>query len=185
MAQLASGRMLVGTVAGRIFVRVEGRATHLNSQPLREFLEVMLQRGHRDLDLDLKECIFLDSTFVGVLSVIALRVRGPLAGTVRIFNASERCLELFRGLGVERYFTVIPAEEREQHNLPGPQDLDVLPTGSRTRAAWATTILEAHRVLTEADPTNLPRLRDVLELMEHGPPDPSTLAPRDRGKHKN
>lgn len=185
MAQLASGRMLVGTVSGRIFVRVEGRATHLNSQPLREFLEVMLQRGHRDLDLDLSECIFLDSTFVGVLSVIALRVKGPLSGTVRLFNVSERNLELFRGLGVERYFTIIPKEEMEKHSLPGPQDLDVLPSGSRTRAAWATTILEAHRVLTEADPTNLPRLRDVLELMEHGPPDPSTLAPRDGGKHKN
>jgi anti-anti-sigma regulatory factor len=177
--------MLVGTVNGRIFVRVEGRATHLNSQPLREFLEVMLQRGHRDLDLDMKECIFLDSTFVGVLAVIALRVRGPLAGTVRLFNASERCLELFRGLGVERYFNVISPEESAKETLPGPQDLDVLPAASRTRAAWATTILEAHRVLTEADPTNLPRLRDVLELMEHGPPDPSTLAPRDRTKHKN
>ena len=183
MAQLASGRMLVGTVAGRVFVRVEGRATHLNSQPLREFLEVMIQRGHRDLDIDLGECIFLDSTFVGVLSVIALRVRGPMAGTVRVFRASERLLELFRGLGVERYFSIVPPEEN--HELLGPQELDVLPASSRTRAAWATTILEAHRVLTEADPTNLPRLRDVLELMEQGTPDPSLLSPRDRHGRKN
>lgn len=182
MAQLASGRMLVGTIDGRVFVRVEGRATHLNSQPLREFLEVMIQRGHRDLDIDLGECIFLDSTFVGVLSVIALRVRGPMAGTVRIFRASERLLELFRGLGVERYFLIMPGGE---HKLLGPEDLDVLPASSRTRAAWATTILEAHRVLTEADPTNLPRLRDVLELMEQGTPDPNLLAPRDRHGRKN
>lgn len=182
MAQLASGRLLFGVLADRLFVRVEGRATHLNSQPLRELLEVMIQRGQRRVEVDLGGCTFLDSTFVGVLSVAALRLEGK-GGGVRLFRATDRCLELFRGLGVERYFELVrPGDEPA---LPPSSALGALPTASRTRIAWATTILEAHRVLSEADPANLPRLRDVLALMEKGPLEPGLLASRGQPDVKN
>ncbi len=64
----------------------------------------------------------------------------------------------------------------------GPQTLTPLaacPTGS-----YGDTVLEAHRSLTECDPSNGPRFKDVIEFLEEdlrkkaavsdGAPDPET-----------
>src|SRR5678809_1266933 len=106
MAQLAAGRVLVGTPGGHVLVRVEGRGTHMNSQPLRDFVMEMVRRGYCDFDMDLTECLYVDSTFAGVLVALSLHVRENLGGHVFLFGANSRCREQFHTLGVEHLFEV-------------------------------------------------------------------------------
>src|SRR3954471_1385747 len=93
MAQLAAGRVLVGTPSGHVLIRVEGRGTHMNSQPLRDFIMEMVRRGYHDFDLDLADCLYVDSTFAGVIVALSLQVRESSGGKVSVFGANQRCRE--------------------------------------------------------------------------------------------
>src|SRR5215468_585437 len=162
MAQLAAGRVLVGTPSGHVLVRVEGRGTHMNSQPLRDFVMEMVRRGYCDFDMDLAECLYLDSTFTGVLVALSLHVRDNLGGHVSIFGANARCREQLHTLGVDHLFDLAAADLRPV-GAASNDNLEALPWPYRSREAWAGTILEAHETLAKVDPSNVPRLQDVID----------------------
>jgi anti-anti-sigma factor len=163
MAQLAAGRVLVGTPEGHVLVRVEGRGTHMNSQPLRDFVMEMVKRGYNEFDLDLRDCVYVDSTFAGVLVTLSLHVRDHLGGHVTIFGANDRCRDQLHTLGVEHLFQL--ADTAQQSPAPPPADMEQLPWPYRSQEAWAETILEAHQTLSKVDPSNAQRLQDVIEYM--------------------
>jgi anti-sigma B factor antagonist len=165
MAQLAAGRVLVGTPSGHVLIRVEGRGTHMNSQPLRDFVMEMVRRGYVEFDLDLKDCLYVDSTFAGVIVALSLQVRETNGGKVVVFGANSRCREQLHTLGVDHLFDL----DHENERAPGStaeQDMEPLPWPFRSQEAWGETILEAHRTLAKVDPTNAERLQDVIEYMQ-------------------
>ena len=50
--------ILVGTANRTVWVRVEGKGTFLNSTGLKEFSKEMINRGHREFVIDLRNCPF-------------------------------------------------------------------------------------------------------------------------------
>src|SRR3954447_2511450 len=106
MTQLAAGRVLVGTPSGHVLIRVEGRGTHMNSQPLRDFVMEMVRRGYFEFDLDLADCLYVDSTFAGVIVALSLQVHESSGGRVMVFGANSRCREQLHTLGVEHLFDI-------------------------------------------------------------------------------
>ena len=75
--------ILVGTRNRTVCVRVEGRGSFLNSTGLKEFAREMTNRGYREFVLDLKQCPVMDSTFMGTMAGIALRLREIGQGELR------------------------------------------------------------------------------------------------------
>ena len=176
MAHFASGRIEVGTSGGQVRIRVDGRGTHLISQPLREYCGEMMQHGYRDFVVDLTSCVYLDSTFAGVLAGISLTVRKN-AGSVTLERVPPRCAELLAMLGIDPLFQVVAAAP----NLgPAPVVLHPLPMVARSREAWANTVLEAHRLLAEAERSNERRFADVIEFLGAG-----ATGPGSDGKFRN
>lgn len=137
----------------------------MNSQPLRDFVMEMVRRGYCDFDMDLTECLYLDSTFTGVLVALSLHVRENLGGHVSIFGANIRCREQLHTLGVDHLFE-IAAEGLKPQGTASNDNLEALPWPYRSREAWAGTILEAHETLAKVDPANGARLQDVIEYMQ-------------------
>src|SRR5438270_9583445 len=152
MAQLAAGRVLVGTPEGHVLVRVEGRGTHMNSQPLRDFTLEMVRRGYNEFDFDLTACLYVDSTFAGVLVTLSLNVRDNLGGHVTLFGANDRCRDQLHTLGIEHLFEVVGQERKP--NCCDAKEMEQLPWPYRSQEAWADTILEAHQTLSKIDPEN-------------------------------
>jgi anti-anti-sigma regulatory factor len=165
MTQLAAGRVLVGTPSGHVLIRVEGRGTHMNSQPLRDFVMEMVRRGYQEFDLDLASCLYVDSTFAGVIVALSLQVRESSGGKVAVFGANQRCREQLHTLGVDHLFDL----DHEQDRPPGGAaegDMEALPWPFRSQEAWGETIIEAHKTLAKVDPANAERLQDVIEYMQ-------------------
>jgi len=163
MAQLAAGRVLVGTPAGHVLVRVEGRGTHMNSQPLHAFAQEMVKRGYRDFDLDLSACLYVDSTFAGVIVGLSLHVRETLGGHVSLFGANPRCREQLHTLGVAHLFELAQEGVRPDSDDSEPT-LQALPAPYTSLEQWAGTIVDAHETLARIDPSNA-RLQEVVEYM--------------------
>lgn len=136
----------------------------MNSQPLRDFVMEMVKRGYCDYDLDLANCLYVDSTFAGVIVALSLNVKDNLGGHVTVYGANPRCREQLHTLGVEHMFEFAP-DDAQRPGDEGNAPMESLPWPYRSREAWEDTLLEAHQTLAKVDPANRARLQDVIDYM--------------------
>ena len=146
-----------------MWVRVEGKGSFLNSTGLKEFSKEMVNRGFRDFVMDLKNCPVMDSTFMGTLAFIALRLREMGQGQLRVVNINDRCRDLLANLGLDQLFTI---EDRALVPLAVESAQQVLDGAAKDKVAQAQTMLEAHEACVEANPENAAKFKDVLEYLK-------------------
>jgi len=159
----------VGGVGERVYVRVVGRGTFQNSQPLRKFALEKIDQGREEFIVDLGQCQGMDSTFLGVLAGIGLRLRqtGRVA-TVHVVNISSHNLDLLQTLGLDRLFII----NSDTLSLPAESDCRALADTDLTHAAHAldkdeTTdlMIEAHDNLVQADERNASRFKELARFL--------------------
>jgi anti-sigma B factor antagonist len=172
-------KILVARSADLGFIKVVGRGSFQNSGCLKAFYQQLLKEGVRRFVVDLDACTYLDSTFLGILLGLGLKLREIGAGLLHILNASPRNLELLRNLGLDRLISIestTGTTPRARHtNTNGAvlsglngvkeESLKEMPCQVPTRAEAGPTILEAHVNLMEFDPRNVPKFKDVVEFL--------------------
>lgn len=157
--------ILVGCANKVAWIRVEGKGSFLNSSGLKEFAREMINRGHREFVVDLQNCPVMDSTFMGTLAGIALRLREIGQGNLHVTNLNERNGDLLRNLGLDQLFA-LDLSGVASPNRTGVQETSIGAGGEPNRTDQAQTMLEAHEALVEADPENLTKFKDVLEYLK-------------------
>jgi len=158
--------ILVGVNGPAVWVKVEGKGSFLNSGSLKEFAREMVDRGYREFIVDLGKCAMMDSTFMGTMAGVALRLKELGRGHVHIVHCGGRSRDLLSGLGLDQIFSIRNngSIEPECESLPsGETTQDLLP---EKKKAQAETMLEAHEALCAAAPENLLRFKDVLEYLK-------------------
>jgi anti-sigma B factor antagonist len=154
----------VGVRGATVWVRVEGKGSFLNSGNLKEFAREMLDRGYREFVVDLADCVMMDSTFMGTMASVALRLKEIGQGHLHIVHCKNRSQELLSGLGLDQIFDIHDNGAR----APEYEALEQTPGGRSPEAKkkeQAETMLEAHEALCEAAPENLFRFKDVLDFL--------------------
>jgi len=152
-----------------VHVRVIGRGTFQNGQPLRRYASEMIERGKGEFVVDLSRCQGMDSTFLGVLAGIGLRLaQTPKPGKVHIIHINARNMELLQTLGLDRLFTLAGKEPL----LPRDEDFQKLPDSDIAELAkplskhdTADLMLEAHDSLIRADQRNLAKFKDLTQFL--------------------
>jgi anti-anti-sigma factor len=156
----ATPSILVGTADRVVWVRVEGKGSFLNATGLKEFAKEMTNRGYREFVVDLQKCLLMDSTFMGTLTGMALRLRELGSGELRVVHLNERNRDLLTNLGLDQMMTLDAsapaAPQLSQHALP---------VDAPDKQVRAETMLEAHEDLVEANPANQAKFKDVLEYL--------------------
>ena len=152
--------ILVGTANRTVWVRVEGKGSFLNSTGLKEFAKEMINRGFREFAVDLKNCTVMDSTFMGTLAGIALRLRELGQGNLRVTNLNERNSDLLSNLGLDQLF-LIEARDSAPAAAQPP-----LAAAAPDKTTQAQTMLEAHEACVEANEANAAKFKDVLEYLK-------------------
>ena len=84
----------VGVNGPVVWVRVAGRGSFLESGSLKEFGREMVNRGYREFVFDLEECAMMDSTFMGTMAGMALRLKELGQGHLRVIHCGHRSREL-------------------------------------------------------------------------------------------
>ncbi len=169
MSVNSTATILVGCSNRTVWIRVIGKGSFLCSTHLKDFTREMINRGYREFALDLAECPVMDSTFMGTLAGVALRLRDVGQGALHIVNPNPRNLDLLEGLGLDQLFSMEPTELLQ----PPPGRLDpATPGAGESQAALSAekgdtsrTMLEAHEALVQADSANLTKFKDVLEFL--------------------
>ena len=115
--------------------------------------------------MDLNSCSVMDSTFMGTLAGIALRLREFGNGGLVVRNANQRNADLLENLGLNNLFEIESkgsSAKSENHLEAAPLE----PRDSTDRSDQAACMIEAHEALVDADPENLARFKDVLEYLK-------------------
>lgn len=140
-----------------VWIRVEGKGTFQNSPGLKEFSREMMEGGRRSFVVDLANCPAMDSTFMGTLAGLALRLRDCGDGHLWVVNRNLRNSELLEGLGLDALFAHEPPPtidgNRERNAVQHHAD----------KAFTREVMRDAHEACVAANPENAARFRDVLE----------------------
>ena len=154
---MRSEDLQITVLDGGFSVTVSGRANFDYAVPLREIA------GKLDADswlhIDLENCEAMDSTFMGVLTMLALKMRKN-GKQVVLLGAGDVLVKLLRDLGVAKLFRF--ASEKE--SSAGGTELKI--SGNANMLTTAETVAEAHKALVGADSANAGKFKQVIEFAE-------------------
>lgn len=149
-------------------VRVVGRGSFKNGSTLKQFSLTAIRHGCERFIVDMDQCIGMDSTFMGVLAGVALRLRREEKGKVVIMNLTPKTHALLSTLGLHQLLELHEAGTLDQElmrHLEVFADVESLERSGRNDKLTLETILEAHQNLVQVTPENLPQFRSVIEYV--------------------
>ena len=136
-------------------VRVDGPANFAVGVDFRSVATQCCEQGGRVLLIDLAACPNMDSTFLGIL----VGLTGKL-DRIELLNPCERVTDLLENLGVLDLMTV------GQGPNPFFGRLESAYSAKADKRALTEASLEAHKLLMEVNPDNVPKFKDVARFLE-------------------
>lgn len=155
-----SGTLLIKRDATRCGIRLAGRVNFETVVPLRDFVN-HLPEGIQEITIDLAECLSMDSTCMGVLSMLALKAIRSKASLCLLNAGSNR--QLLKGLGVEKLFRFEEGEFPAYAEQLYPEAED---NASGDPRSTAETVLAAHETLIAIDDENADRFGAVVNMTQ-------------------
>ncbi len=160
-------QFLVNPYDDPVIVQVLGKASFLNSSPVKELFDRLVKHGKSRFIIDFSSCTGMDSTFLGILAGlgIAMMKKDP-QGSVVLCSLGERNLELIENLGLHRLLTVDKGESSDlgsdSTNLESLQKGGKLPEIENARM-----VLQAHENLVAIDSSNKTKFQDVIAFLKN------------------
>jgi len=148
-----------------VILRVHGRASFAVAPALKQFGAAMMDQGRYCFVIDMRECVNMDSTFMGILAGLAMRLKRE-GGRMAMINLSAASDEALMTLGLNKMITCYrdgAAPEGGEETCPGVmKGLDL------SRGAPDSTrdvMIEAHAELSGLSEGNAAKFKDVLILL--------------------
>ena len=161
---------------GEYIIEVEGRATFECSTSLKNFSDNIASGSVSKIVIDFRSCIYMDSTFMGVLAIVGLKSR-KLGIVVEIHNADQKIMRLIKDIGIENLFKFVSdSSQKSYEKLERVSEFQ-----KNDNESLAETVLKAHETLIEVNSSNAPKFEKVIELVKkemktetdkNQPPDP-------------
>jgi anti-sigma B factor antagonist len=150
-----------------VCIKIEGRATFTSSVDFKTLVNSLWHKGHHHFILDLTDCLLMDSTFLGVLAGMGIRLGKdnpcPDQTTpIELLNPNARIADLLENLGVAHLFRTLNATTPiNGENLVQVEQ----PAANATKTEISRTCLEAHKTLMEINPANISKFKDVTQFL--------------------
>jgi anti-anti-sigma regulatory factor len=142
----------------RCFIRVSDKASYLNCSPVRDFILNRLESGKTNFVVDFDQCKSIDSTFLGILVSLAIKVKS--SGSLTLLNLRDRNLETVRNLGIHK-IAIVSTESFVEVDEAIAIDESAADAKASTRL-----IYEAHKSLMDLNQKNQKLFCDVVKFLE-------------------
>ena len=118
------------------------------------------------IQFDMEYCETMDSTFMGVLTMLALKLRKSSSPQIMLINASVQLNKLLRDLGVAKLFKFVSGDDAAAVENGGRTGSAVSLSNRKTLLDTAQTVVDAHKTLVEAESSNAEKFNQVIEFAE-------------------
>jgi anti-anti-sigma regulatory factor len=151
--------VVVGNDGNCGYIRSCGGATYVFGEALRNFILKTRAQGIAKFEVDLAECITMDSTFMGVLVMTAIECRSA-GGFVFLLNGNDRVGRQLDDLGIKEYFLFAVRPMIASVEILKPLKTTVPGTG------FHETVLDAHETLTRVYSPNAAKFGDAIQMIK-------------------
>lgn len=152
------------------YVKVMERGSFRTSPSLKKFSHAAIRKNVELLVLDLRDCVGMDSTFMGVVAGLAIYLRRQNSGRIILGNLSNHLLHLLTTLGLDQLVEIhMAGKPYSPFDLPAhppPENLTELDASNPSQRETAEIMLEAHQNLVDASPANKSKFQDVLTFLK-------------------
>ena len=155
---METGEVFLSEKDGVQHIRVKGNASFVCAPPLRELAKRLPGEPFNGLRIDLEECTWMDSTFMGMLAMLGLSAKKK-GVPAEIYNASEQNEKLLCGLGLKKVFSFLAGPFMDAGDAQAASNAST-PEGS------ARNVLDAHQTLMDIDISNVPKFEKVVEFVK-------------------
>jgi len=159
----SSARLMVAVLDQLVCIKINGRADFTLSKDSEKLIRELLERGYHRFVIELRDCVMMDSTYLGMLSGLGLKFlngNGAPDSSLELLNPSPRIAEVLDSLGVAHLFKII--------HCPDLKSVDYAPLAQSTnisKADTTRTCLEAHKILMALNPENVKKFKDVTQFL--------------------
>ncbi len=155
---------LVDAYSDPVYLKIKGRASYLNCEPLNKFFSKIIEKPKVNIVVDFAECSGMDSTFLGLLAGVSLEIKKKNQdGSICLYSVKGRNRELMANLGLDQIITVDSDEYKPTANENLEKKFEKFES---EQSASIRTILQAHQHLISADSSNLNRFQDVVSFLK-------------------
>lgn len=151
------------------WIRCVGKGNFLTSPHVKQCAEQCVSHGERCIVIDLGACTGMDSTFMGMLAGLAMRLTKQTGGgRLEIAAANEKNLMSLEDLGLDAFMEINPRGAVWNQSIEHIQSSLTrwtvgTPLDMRERTQF---VLEAHKTLSEANEENAKKFETVVNLLE-------------------
>lgn len=158
-------QILVGTFDDFSWIRCEGKGSFTNSPQMKQWAETHVAAGKHCVVIDLELCTGMDSTFMGTMAGIAMRIAKLPDGVLQVTGASDKNRSSLEDLGLSMLLEIEPENADWQANISNIRSS--LKAMTESDAVDSTQhVLDAHKLLCEADESNDEKFSTVLDVLE-------------------
>ncbi|BDS05184.1 hypothetical protein NT6N_02240 [Oceaniferula spumae] len=148
------------------WIRCAGKGSFLNSHALKEWAENEMKDGATIIVVDLEACTGMDSTFMGTMAGLAMRLMKIPGGKLQIAEPGERNRQSLEDLGLDVLMEIEPEESVWKDQVSEVREKLVLCGDDASGIDKAPHVLEAHKTLCAADEKNTKKFATVLDFLE-------------------
>ena len=158
---MAGGTLSVGRTPSGYCLRLQGRCTMAESPAAHEFADRTMREAGGALYVDVSDCTYLDSTFLGSLLDLHRRHGKCNPTKMTLVATPDARKKLFEATHLHKVFNFADS-------APGPIDawVDLPCLANRAPGEMAKHVMECHKRLAEVDGPNQASFAAVAQQLE-------------------
>lgn len=153
--------VFIALAGDTVWVRIVGKGTFQNSHPIKHWAIENIEGGCQHIFIDLSECNSMDSTFMGIVTGLSIRMKGLGRDPVTLTNVSPHNIRLLETLGLNRYLNL-----KEKYDIDNSLAWEKLPIEPLNKMAVTRHMLEAHEQLIETGGVAGEQFKNVHKLLK-------------------
>lgn len=160
---MQGGRILAASHDGAYVIRFVGDVRLTLCTTIDDYFQHMFEDPEfASVWVDLCEAEGIDSTTLGLLAKLALRVKENYGFEPAIYSCEPGINRLLKSMGFDKLFQL------HEESCENPQDIAEIPTVDGSEDSVKQKVIEAHRVLMGISDENCERFKDLMTALERG-----------------
>jgi anti-anti-sigma factor len=161
-AEMHEGRIQAASHNGAYVIRMLGDVRLTLCTSIDEYFQKMFEDpDFTSVWVDLCEVEGIDSTTLGLLAKLAIKVKERYGFQPAIFSCEPGINRLLKSMGFQRLF------ELREESCANPDEVSEIPRVSGDESEVKEKVIEAHRVLMGLSEENRDRFQDLMAVLEH------------------
>ncbi len=158
---MSSDVVYIASSDSAAWLRITGRGTFTNSHQIKKYLQEKIESGCPEIIIDLKDCLGMDSTFMGILTGLSIKMKDLGRNPIILINATAHNIRLLETLGLNRFLDI-----KDQFSPSDSLKWETLVSQALDKFNVTKHMLEAHKELMDIGGLASKQFKSVHQLLQ-------------------